>query len=478
MAFLFLTNMFISVSSQTSLITPANNFVFALYDASAPSVLLESQAPVKPYANPIQISFTYNCLPGHIYIIKLWESADTTPTGVVRNSFSQSVNSNSVSVRTTEYLEAGITAGLTPGLSSYVDITLAGWDYWLVRNPNTMIPDSSSNTEPNYHQVVTGGFNLIQSGDTFQPNEKFEIHFIPQVIAAPLGSPSSLFSSGQIITADKVLTGSDSAQALYAQSATTTLQITLPPLVSISDYTFFYIYSNGGQQKNVVIPAQGSDKIQYEVIAGTNQVNQIIIGKNELIKLYKANGVWNVENTLPGVQNIGELIFNFLYAPVNSLPCDGTTRLRADYPRLWNFIATLSSAVVTDSAWNSTFVNVDGINFYTNKGCFSAGDGSTTFRLPLLTGMVLKGADTSVRMPGSLEMDTMPNHEHEQTIGTLPTSVFGEGQVIRRLGNYNDQSNTKTDLTGPPTDANGNNLIRVGTENLIRTIGAYYLIRC
>src|ERR1700690_3558171 len=111
----------ISVSSQTSLLNVANFFVFALYDASAPATLLESQQPPKPYGNPLQISFLYNCLKGHIYIIKLWESADSTPTGVVRNSFSQAVNANSLLVRAPEYYTVGIDAGWVATATSVVN---------------------------------------------------------------------------------------------------------------------------------------------------------------------------------------------------------------------------------------------------------------------------------------------------------------------------------------------------------------------
>jgi hypothetical protein len=428
MAFFILKKMQISVSSQTSLLNASNFFVFALYDSSAPSVLLESQQPAKPYGNPIQISFTYNCLSGHIYIIKLWESPDNTPTGIVRNSFSQAVNSNasSVSVKLDEYLEADVTAGLVSGTTSYVNTDWAGWNYSIERiGAGTMVPDSSIDTDPNYTQTPTGGFTLKQSGDVFQPDEKFVVRFTPQVFSVPeTGAPSSIFSSGRVITSDETLTISDLNKALLIQSASTTIALVLPSLISVADYSFVYIYSIGGSHYNAVINCPGTDKIKYGFF--DNVLSQIILGQVEILKLFKANNKWNVENELIGVKCVGEVFYNYLGAEINALPFSGQLVLRAEYPRFWAYVQTLQTgSVVTDSAWNSTFTTVDGINYYTLKGCFSAGDGSTNFRLPLITNFI---RPISSRVPGSLELQTIQAHDHHIT-GSSQTNFGGFGHV-------------------------------------------------
>jgi hypothetical protein len=417
----------ISVSSQASLLNTSNFFVFALYDASAPSVLLESQQPPKPYGNPIQISFTYNCLAGHIYIIKLWESPDNTPTGIVRNSFSQAVNSNvsSISVKLDEYLEADVTAGFI-STTSYVNTDWAGWDYSIERvGAGTMTPDDSGNTNPSYTKTVSGGFSLLQAGDTFQPDEKFVVRFIPQVFSVPVsGVPSAIFSSGRIITADETLTISDLNKALLIQSATTKIAITLPSLVSVADYSFIYIYSIGGSHYNAVINCTGTDKIKYGLF--DNTLSQIILGQCEILKLFKANSKWNVENELPGVKTVGEVFYNYLGAQINALQLSGQLVLRAEYPRLWAYVQTLQTgSIVTDSAWLNTFTTVDGVNYYTYKGCFSSGDGSTNFRLPLVTNFI---RPISSRVPGSLELQTIQAHDHHIT-GSTQTNFGGFGHV-------------------------------------------------
>jgi hypothetical protein len=436
----------ISVSSQTSLLNASNFFVFALYDASAPTVLLESQQPAKPYGNPIQISFTYNCLSGHIYIIKLWESPDNTPTGVVRNSFSQAVNSNqsSVSVKLDEYLEADVTPGLVSGATSYVNTDWAGWDYSIERiGAGTMVPDSTIDTNPNYTKTLTGGFSLIQTDDVFQPDEKFVVRFIPQVLSVPeTGAPSSIFSSGRVITVDTTLTLSDIGTALMIQSATTKIAIALPSISSVADYSFLYIYSIGGSHYNAVINCPGTDKIKYGMF--DNGLSQLILGQGEILKLFKANGKWNVENDLPGVKAVGEVFYSYLGSEINALPLQGQPVLRAEYPRLWAW-AQSSGSVVTDSAWNSTFVTVNGINYYTLQGCFSAGDGSTNFRLPLISNFI-RPINPGIRVPGSMELQTIQAHSHHIT-GSSQTNFGGFGHLpgVNMAG---PEDGGNTDLTG------------------------------
>jgi len=462
--------MYISVSSQTTLQNPANFFAFALYDASAPTVLLETVTPAKPYGNPLQISFTFNCISGHIYIIKLWESANGTATGVVRNSFSQAVNAFSILVRLPEYLEADITPGLVSGATSYVDPTLAGWDYWIERvGSGTITPDFAPTTNPVYHKD-TDGFTLIQAGDNFQPNEKFNIFFIPQAVPLAPGAPSPTFSSARIVTADEVFTNADIGTALILQSATTSINTVLPPVSGMPDFSWFYIYSNGGNHKNASIAATAGDVFYY-----TGNKSKIVLGQGEVLRCYKAFGKLYIDNDLFGAKAVGEVLYNYFQSELNTLLMDGREKNRADYPRLWSFIQTLDAGVVvSDTAWNSTTVIRDGITYYTKKGCFSTGDGSTTFRLPLLTNQMLKGVDGSIRLIGSLEIESTISHAHATPHSTSNTpggtGYIGGSAAVYQAG---------LDLTDGLRDgATGVPLQRAGSKNIVDNIGAYCLIRC
>lgn len=401
--------MFISVSSQTTLRNIANFFVFTLADATDPGTILETIAPPKPYGNPLQISFTYNCISGKIYIITLWESAGSTPTGIVRNSFSQAVNGpGSIMVRMTEYLEVDITPGLTSGATNYTQADLAGWDYMLFRNNKIAIPDYTTSTAPDYHKE-TAGFTLVVDGDVFAAGENFEIVFEAQIIPADSGAPSAIFSSGEIITTDTTLTNTKKGKALLIQAAGTAIAINMPLLSTVADFDWFYLYSCGGNQINAVINAAGSDTFLYP--AGKPK---LILGQCEALKVFKAFGYWNVDNDLPGVRQVGELLYDYSPTNLNTAPCAGQVLNRADYPRLWAFVQGLAEGVTTDSDWTGTFITDPlGNVYYTKRGCFSTGNGTTTFRMPLLTDTYLKGVDGSARLAGSFNYQSLLQHGHK-----------------------------------------------------------------
>ncbi|NTZ82404.1 hypothetical protein FCJ61_05075 [Burkholderia metallica] len=76
---------------------------------------------------------------------------------------------------------------------------------------------------------------------------------------------------------------------------------------------------------------------------------------------------------------IGQIVFEpRTLARAGYLKCNGALVNRADYPKLWAY-AQASGTLVTDVAWGQG-----------NFGCFSQGDGASTFRLPELRGEFLR----------------------------------------------------------------------------------------
>jgi hypothetical protein len=467
----------LNISSQTSLLNPANNLVFALYDASAPSVLLESQAPPKPYGNPLQVTFLHNCINGHVYIFELWESADTTPTGAVRNSMNITVNGNTVNVRTDEYLEADVTTGMVAGTNTYNKADYENWEYDIERiGQGTMTPNFAPDiTQPQYKRTnnddtpndLGSKITLLTTDDTWQPNEKFVVRFLPQVVVAPPpGTPSGLFGEGRVITADENLNAADLGKALLLQSASSTLNIGLPSLASVSDFSFIYLFSTGGNHINASVTADGSDTILYPTALAS-----IILGQCETAIIYKAFGVWNVLTDLNGVKQVGELIYNYLQTEINTIICAGQLLLRAEYPRLWAFVQSLNSAsLVTDTAWTATTTVVNGVTYYTKKGCFSTGDGSTTFRVPLLTNSFLRGVNGSSRYPGPLEIQTIGKHGHNVKTGGFSGGA-DPGKSLVRINYNGDAYQAGASSGGPYIEVTGDE------ENKPTNTGVFLLMR-
>jgi hypothetical protein len=76
--------------------------------------------------------------------------------------------------------------------------------------------------------------------------------------------------------------------------------------------------------------------------------------------------------------------------------------------------------VVSDTVWTGTTATHNGRTIYTKKACFSTGNGTTTFRMPLLTNaMISITTDGNVKLPGLIEYDqvgqytlTLPRANH------------------------------------------------------------------
>ncbi|RKU01822.1 phage tail protein [Burkholderia sp. Nafp2/4-1b] len=109
-----------------------------------------------------------------------------------------------------------------------------------------------------------------------------------------------------------------------------------------------------------------------------------------------------------GTTAIGQIVFEpRTTVRAGFLKANGAVLKRADYPALWAY-AQASGALVADDVWH------DG-----RWGCFSSGDGATTFRLPELRGEFIRcwsddRSDTDPqRMIGSFQRDQNRHHKHD-----------------------------------------------------------------
>ncbi|WP_431226450.1 phage tail protein [Burkholderia contaminans] len=103
---------------------------------------------------------------------------------------------------------------------------------------------------------------------------------------------------------------------------------------------------------------------------------------------------------------VGQIVFEPRTLPrAGFLKANGVLVNRADYPALWAY-AQASGTLVSDDEWRNQ-----------RWGCFSSGDGSTTFRLPELRGEFIRcwddarGVDTN-RILGSWQDSANRSHGH------------------------------------------------------------------
>lgn len=111
--------------------------------------------------------------------------------------------------------------------------------------------------------------------------------------------------------------------------------------------------------------------------------------------------------------------------PENYVRPNGALLNRADYPELWEF-ANKSGMIVSDTDWREFAKQ--------NWGKWSTGDGSTTFRLPLLGGEFIRildnsrGVDTN-RVQGSYQIDAIRN-----LTGKFGRTVWGASSLYEYNG--------------------------------------------
>lgn len=113
--------------------------------------------------------------------------------------------------------------------------------------------------------------------------------------------------------------------------------------------------------------------------------------------------------------------------PVGQLAYDGYTYKRADYPELWEMIRSGRFAKTTDSNWLANPLY---------RGCFTEGNGTTTFRLP-----DLNGAQT-----GSIPDLFLRGSKSDQAVGEVRNDA--QRKLMGSFGYFRGDSPEYTGVSG------------------------------
>ncbi|MBV2205888.1 MAG: phage tail protein [Pseudomonas sp.] len=143
---------------------------------------------------------------------------------------------------------------------------------------------------------------------------------------------------------------------------------------------------------------------------------------------------------------------------------DGQTLSRATYPDAWSAINAGKVPVVDDAEWLSD---------PTKRGCFSRGDGSTTFRLPDYNGkfagslgaVFLRGdGELSVGENGRIQLDEFRAHNHYEAVRINPDidGAGGYDALGKTVGVPSTQVYGR--LTFPMSATHGNTSTTGGSE--------------
>lgn len=416
--------------------------------------IAETQIPTKEstppyYVNPFQVVFTL-LIPGVAYKFEMWESSDNTPTGLLRTYYYFTGQTTIINLRTDLQITVGTTAGVTDGSDTYTDASLIGWNFRLVKvgqGPLFYLTYWDRPTQDVIHQL---------QGLVFNDKEEYNVEFYPQVTTynTPIsGLPTVL----QVITANQTLTADDTNKYNCLQGASTYFEVLLPSGSTVIPFQPIYIKSSGGIHKNVAIICQGSDSIQRAKIT-----TYLVLGQNEDCVIFWDGTVFRVQGDLFALDNVGQITFSYSKIEPKSVFGNGVLVSRKDLRRLWEQ-ALADGLVVSDTQWSSSVTDANGKVTYPYKSFYSSGDGTTTFRLPLLyNGGFLKAASTGA---GAFTNWCMPSFRVGTNIGQGGTPN-GELPAAGPRSDYSNLHSGAIDMSTKPVRTDGSAFINQAEDTL------------
>lgn len=463
----------ISVSFQSSLINPANQYVAAAYDMSNLIVPVETFPITKGAGYPptFQITFLNSYTANKFYRVILWENTSAVAGGTSRCSGDIKASVNQTTLRQPLFLVYGIDAQFTDNVTIN-DASLIGWNIEFEQfGSGTLTPGGGNDYT---FDNVTNGRIILVNGTNYVNGQKMVIHFLPQISAAP--AVSSGVSTGRQIHVDTTLTSADSNSAIFMSGTAGSFITTLPALSTMTDYQPIEFYSAGGNHNYVTLLCQGTDKIQWNALR-----TKLFMRQATNITLFKANGVYNIKGDTTPMTMIGEILYKYTNTDFPYILADGTLINRGAYPGIFDYFQGLpGSAVTTEAAWANTSTP-DGATYFLNKGLWTAGDGSTTIRVPLLINQFIRGAG-GLRTPGQLQIDSMLIHTHDTVMGGTG-GVYPNGKTLNEtVGGDTGGVTAGGKLSGTPFNAPGAGnvgtvITRVSSETRPQNISLYALIR-
>lgn len=464
-----------SVGFQSTLINPANYYIAAVYDFSNLVTPVETYLIAKGggYPATFQVTFLNSYTANKLYRIILYENTSLAIGGTTRCSADAKASVNATTLRGDARYIYGVTATFTNN-TTIVDSSLIGWGISFEQFGSGTLNPGTDYTFDN-----TTGTVVLINGSTYVNGQNMIVHFQPQVAAV---APSfSGVSAGRIVAVATTLSNSDANSAIYLQGSAGSFIVTLPALSAMTDYQPLEFYSFGGNHIYATLLPQGTDKIQLN-----GQRVKIFLRQSMHITLFKANGIWNVRGESNVLNTVGEIVYKYSNTDFPYLLADGSSGgllSRSTYSGLWNYVQGLSSAaLISEAAWGN-ITTLDGVNYYPNKGLWTAGDGSTTFRVPLLINQFLRGADGSARQPGSFQADAIQVHTHDTVMaGTGGVYPYGKTPGTEVTGGDTGAYTKNGKLSSPPYTSpgagnSGTLLSKIDVETRPENIALYALIR-
>jgi hypothetical protein len=414
--------------------TNAQDFKIVAYEVTTPNTAVDDVIINAPHTVSQTASFlTLNDV---AHIFRLYEWNGSTLGALLSETV---IQANKESIKTPDDIELVVGIDLTingtqwDGSVTYPDF--AGYkvnkDYRIVQR--SVGPLKSSEVT----DYGTFGFEL-QGGQIFSDGDTYFIEFIPKLLITPNnGGTTSINGFKDVISigTDLVLDSSslnkliDINRQLDAVAPT----IELPPIANWTDMSSIGFAMNQGLQVNAIIKLATGETIWFNNL----QVNDIVVGMNEYIKITKKGTDLYVESTNINYNNVGK-VENGVRVTNNTIIGEGQLLLRNIYVRLWRMVQSLSNGngLVSEATWSTSAPD--------NQFNYTTGDLSTNFRVPNYRGVTVRYLDggrgldadrvtvSQQNTVGSYQRDMLEMHKHR--IGYLDGVSGGVGGYGRDTG--------------------------------------------
>ncbi|GAA4328610.1 hypothetical protein [Flaviaesturariibacter amylovorans] len=369
----------------------------------------------------------------------------------------------------------------------------AGLDFHLTRGGRPLKPQLPV-TDPGYpradaeYEILdAGGFKLLQPGDALGQDERYLLEFYE--LQSTTGGSGGGTGSGSAL-----ITGAITAPSNLPLNATTHAG-KLIQIRGLSTQLTFTLPDLGDWPENGIIPFEATinNSVQHKITTtggqficlGGSSYNSIYVSPGEVVWLYRGTDGWYVLGDFwRSYDALGTVFPTFKIGP-RDLLCKGQLLSRAAYPRLWEYVQTLGSSLVSDAKWNTATEYYYSGGWTTTapgagvahervdrpyRGCFSTGDGSTTFRLPDLMDVALAGVLS--------ESGTDPLRPLNKPGGY---QAAGVGLTTTDMGGQDGLTGTSTGLgytAGSPGVTEFKNRTTVhGTKTRMANVGFYWAIK-
>jgi hypothetical protein len=305
--------------------------------------------------------------------------------------------------------------------------SLAGKEFTLERSGYPLIPllpDGSNSAIAEYEILNSGGFKLLNGYTLGAVGERYKLTIYSLIGTGGGGGGGSTTTYASFIRGKKNVGSNtvldpvtDINKIIQVRGSSSSYTQTLPNVGDVAANSLIVIESIVGNTAAQKIATTGGQYIYLNNV----QKTEIWLHPGEIVWLFRDDdGYYVINDFADQYKNLARPMAAYK-AELNQLVCKGQLVSRTTYPRLWEYVNGLGASLVSDATWSTATATVAGRTVdRPYRGCFSTGDGSTTFRLPDLMNVALRGvkaetgtdANRHLNKPGGYQDDATETHDH------------------------------------------------------------------